>query len=269
MTGWRIGWMVLPEDLVRRTEMLQQNLFISAPTLSQIAARRGAGRAATMRTRRRRTMPRTARSSRRAGRAGLRVGGEPDGAFYAYADVGRFTNDSHELLQADAAGGRGGGDARRRLRPHRRRPLRAVLLCRDRGRRWRKRSSGWSASSEGVASRGARRREQAEAVAVGVLGGEGEAEIHLRGLLDDVEAERSSRSRGAGATSASPVTAKQISAPPVPVAAGCTSRRAHKPNFSPLGRTYMAKLGRRAHRLRAEQLRCRGRRTSRRRRRRG
>jgi aspartate/methionine/tyrosine aminotransferase len=39
MTGWRIGWMVLPEALVRRTEMLQQNLFISAPTLSQVAAR--------------------------------------------------------------------------------------------------------------------------------------------------------------------------------------------------------------------------------------
>ena len=39
MTGWRIGWMVLPDDLVRRAEILQQNLFISAPTLSQIAAR--------------------------------------------------------------------------------------------------------------------------------------------------------------------------------------------------------------------------------------
>src|SRR5690606_3214677 len=39
MTGWRIGWMVLPEPVLRRTQMLQQNLFISAPTLSQIAAR--------------------------------------------------------------------------------------------------------------------------------------------------------------------------------------------------------------------------------------
>jgi aspartate/methionine/tyrosine aminotransferase len=38
MTGWRIGWMVVPRDLLRRTQMLQQNLFISAPTLSQVAA---------------------------------------------------------------------------------------------------------------------------------------------------------------------------------------------------------------------------------------
>ena len=38
MTGWRIGWMVLPEDVLRRTQILQQNLFIAAPTLSQVAA---------------------------------------------------------------------------------------------------------------------------------------------------------------------------------------------------------------------------------------
>ncbi|WP_164124432.1 aminotransferase class I/II-fold pyridoxal phosphate-dependent enzyme, partial [Stenotrophomonas maltophilia] len=38
MTGWRIGWMVVPETLVRATECLAQNLFISAPKLSQVAA---------------------------------------------------------------------------------------------------------------------------------------------------------------------------------------------------------------------------------------
>ncbi len=38
MTGWRIGWMVLPEELVRPVECLAQNLFISAPHLSQLAA---------------------------------------------------------------------------------------------------------------------------------------------------------------------------------------------------------------------------------------
>ena len=38
MTGWRIGWLVLPEDLVRPVECLAQNLFISAPHISQIAA---------------------------------------------------------------------------------------------------------------------------------------------------------------------------------------------------------------------------------------
>jgi aspartate/methionine/tyrosine aminotransferase len=38
MTGWRVGWMVLPEDLVRPVERLAQNMFISAPHVSQIAA---------------------------------------------------------------------------------------------------------------------------------------------------------------------------------------------------------------------------------------
>ena len=38
MTGWRIGWMVLPEDLLRPVECLAQNLFISAPHVSQVAA---------------------------------------------------------------------------------------------------------------------------------------------------------------------------------------------------------------------------------------
>ncbi|MEE8444666.1 MAG: aminotransferase class I/II-fold pyridoxal phosphate-dependent enzyme, partial [Alphaproteobacteria bacterium] len=38
MTGWRLGWMVVPEDQLRAVESLAQNFFISPPTLSQIAA---------------------------------------------------------------------------------------------------------------------------------------------------------------------------------------------------------------------------------------
>ena len=38
MTGWRIGWMILPDDLVAPVEKLAQNLFISAPTPNQLAA---------------------------------------------------------------------------------------------------------------------------------------------------------------------------------------------------------------------------------------
>ena len=37
MTGWRLGWMVMPEDMMRAVERMAQNLFISAPTLSQLA----------------------------------------------------------------------------------------------------------------------------------------------------------------------------------------------------------------------------------------
>ena len=38
MTGWRLGWMVLPEEMIRPVERLAQNLFISAPSLAQHAA---------------------------------------------------------------------------------------------------------------------------------------------------------------------------------------------------------------------------------------
>ena len=93
MTGWRIGWMVLPDDILRRTQILQQNLFIAAPTLSQIAAIEAlkqrdyceAQKAHYAETRVQLTN-------------GLRDLGMPvddgDGAFYAYADVSRYTNDS-------------------------------------------------------------------------------------------------------------------------------------------------------------------------------
>lgn len=108
MTGWRIGWMVLPEALVRRAEILQQNLFISAPTLSQIAATVALGE-------------RDYAEQQKAGYAdnrqllnqGLRemgfdLPGDGDGAFYAYAGIGRFSNDAmafceHMLDQAGVA----------------------------------------------------------------------------------------------------------------------------------------------------------------------
>ena len=38
MTGWRIGWMVVPEDHIRQIERLAQNMFICAPHASQVAA---------------------------------------------------------------------------------------------------------------------------------------------------------------------------------------------------------------------------------------
>jgi len=94
MTGWRIGWMVLPEDLVRRTEMLQQNLFISAPTLSQIAGRVALGERdyaeeqKAIYARNRKVLNSGLQS------LGFGLGAESDGAFYAYADVSKLTNDS-------------------------------------------------------------------------------------------------------------------------------------------------------------------------------
>ena len=102
MTGWRVGWLVLPPELVRPVERLQQSLAISAPTLSQVAAEAAFD----------------SREELEAVKAGYRrnrdilLNGLPelglsdlapaDGAFYVYADISRFSSDStvfcHDLL---------------------------------------------------------------------------------------------------------------------------------------------------------------------------
>ncbi|HTP93688.1 MAG TPA: aminotransferase class I/II-fold pyridoxal phosphate-dependent enzyme [Xanthobacteraceae bacterium] len=97
MTGWRIGWMVLPPQLVRTVERLQQNLAISVPTLSQIAAEAAFdGYAELMKIRQ------GYEENRRIlldglPRAGLDSFLPVDGAFYLYADVSRFSNDSFDF----------------------------------------------------------------------------------------------------------------------------------------------------------------------------
>lgn len=97
MTGWRLGWMVVPEDLMGAVERLAQNLFISPPTLSQHAAvaafdcheelqanvaRYGRNRALLLEE-----LP----------KAGFTEIAPGDGAFYLYADIGRLTNDSQDF----------------------------------------------------------------------------------------------------------------------------------------------------------------------------
>ena len=94
MTGWRIGWMVLPEDLVRPVECLAQNLFISAPHISQIAAEAAFDchdelQANVGQYRRSRELLLTSLPA-----AGFDRLAPAEGAFYIYADVGARTNDS-------------------------------------------------------------------------------------------------------------------------------------------------------------------------------
>jgi len=94
MTGWRIGWMVLPEDLLRPVECLAQNLFISAPHVAQVAAEAAMDCAEELGANVARY-----RRSREVLLAGLPAAGFPrlspaDGAFYLYADVSDRTNDS-------------------------------------------------------------------------------------------------------------------------------------------------------------------------------
>src|ERR1700716_3240955 len=99
MTGWRIGWMVAPENLVRTIERLQQNFSISVPTLSQIAAEAAFDGRAEMDE-----VKHGYEDNRGILIAGLPQAGltkflPADGAFYLYADVSRFTADSHAFAQ--------------------------------------------------------------------------------------------------------------------------------------------------------------------------
>ena len=99
MTGWRICWMVAPEPLVRPIERLQQNLAISVPTLSQVAAEAAFDGRAEMEE-----VKHGYEENRRILVEGLPQAGldrflPADGAFYLYADVSRFTNDSHDFAR--------------------------------------------------------------------------------------------------------------------------------------------------------------------------
>lgn len=94
MTGWRVGWMVVPEDHIRTIERLAQNMFICAPHVAQVAALAamecGDALDANIEVYRR---------NRDLMIAGLAEAGfariaPPDGAFYVYADVSAFTDDS-------------------------------------------------------------------------------------------------------------------------------------------------------------------------------
>ncbi len=99
MTGWRIGWMVVPPELRRPIECLAQNLYISPPTLSQYAAiaafdctselDANVARYAANRTLLLAELP----------KAGFTHIAPSDGAFYLYADVAPLTNDSEDFCR--------------------------------------------------------------------------------------------------------------------------------------------------------------------------
>jgi aspartate/methionine/tyrosine aminotransferase len=105
MTGWRLGWVVLPENAVRSFEKLGQHLFISAPAAAQHAAIAAfspeslsilEGRRSEFAARRDFLVPELKKS-------GLRIPAEPHGAFYVYADCGRDSRSfSLDLLQREA-----------------------------------------------------------------------------------------------------------------------------------------------------------------------
>jgi len=97
MTGWRIGWLVVPEPLVRPIERLTQNLYISPPAISQVAALGafdGIDEVIKASYARNRAM-----LLEELPRAGLSSILPADGAFYLYADISRFTGDSEAFAK--------------------------------------------------------------------------------------------------------------------------------------------------------------------------
>lgn len=96
MTGWRVGWLVVPERLVRPLERLAQNLSISVPMLSQIAAT--AAFDAYDEVEAYKTIYAKNRAILMESLPALGLNPLPmDGAFYAYCEISRYSNDSMEF----------------------------------------------------------------------------------------------------------------------------------------------------------------------------
>jgi len=99
MTGWRIGWMIVPEDHIRQVERLSQNLFICPPHVSQLTALAAMdadkelnGNIDVYKKNREILLYELPK-------AGLEKFSPPDGAFYIYVDISKYTNDSHNFCK--------------------------------------------------------------------------------------------------------------------------------------------------------------------------
>ena len=99
MTGWRVGWMVVPESHIRQIERLAQNMFICAPHSSQVAALHALD--CNEELEKNLDIYKKNRELMKKGleEAGFTKTSPPDGAFYIYADISEFSNDSLEFTQ--------------------------------------------------------------------------------------------------------------------------------------------------------------------------
>jgi len=100
MTGWRLGWLIAPDQYVDAIDRLAQNIFLAAPTMAQHAALAAfepdtmqilESRREAFRARRDYLMPALQQ-------LGFEIATKPQGAFYLYADCSRFTGDSHAFV---------------------------------------------------------------------------------------------------------------------------------------------------------------------------
>ena len=99
MTGWRVGWLVLPERLVRPVECLTQSFTISAPYLSQVAAEAAMGATDELEAVRAGYAANRALLTEALPAMGLGAFPRIDGAFYAYVDIGSLTNDAADFCR--------------------------------------------------------------------------------------------------------------------------------------------------------------------------
>ncbi|MEE9346019.1 MAG: aminotransferase class I/II-fold pyridoxal phosphate-dependent enzyme, partial [Methylococcales bacterium] len=99
MTGWRLGWLVVPEALVDAAEKLAQNLFISASSISQAAALHAfdADNLQLLETRRQQFQARRDFLYDALLSLGFSIQCKPQGAFYIYAGCERFSDDSDQF----------------------------------------------------------------------------------------------------------------------------------------------------------------------------
>lgn len=99
MTGWRIGWLVLPPSLVPTVERLSQSFAISAPAISQVAAEAAFDGFDELETVKASYARNRAMLAQELPAIGLGDYSPIDGAFYVYVDVSRLTNDSMEFCK--------------------------------------------------------------------------------------------------------------------------------------------------------------------------
>ena len=94
MTGWRVGWLLLPEDLVRPVECLAQNMFISAPHIAQLVAEAAMDCTPELEANKARYAASRAALLEGLPRAGFTDIAAADGAFYLWCEISRLSNDS-------------------------------------------------------------------------------------------------------------------------------------------------------------------------------
>ena len=99
MTGWRVGWMVVPDRLVRTVERLAQHFYISPPAVAQVAALGAFDSIAELEANKQVYAANRALLLEELPKAGLDRIAPPDGAFYLYIDVSRFTDDSLQFVK--------------------------------------------------------------------------------------------------------------------------------------------------------------------------